>query len=135
MTRNRRNMTRNRQQIFPLRPFATLGRRILRNKLYRRYVGRRRVSHCVTVMYVKRADYVTVIVFEYTIRSNCRLRREFLHLIATNFHFIRMDFYYILYTCSKIIFYTILFGEMLITFLEDRDPVFKSYKFSLSKTY
>ncbi|TGZ39051.1 Disks large 1 [Temnothorax longispinosus] len=31
-------MTRNRQQIFPLRPFATLGRRILRNKLYRREV-------------------------------------------------------------------------------------------------
>jgi hypothetical protein len=32
-------MTRNRQQIFPLRvPFATLGRRILRDKLYRRYV-------------------------------------------------------------------------------------------------
>lgn len=33
-------MTRNRQQIFPLRPFATLGRRILRDKLYRRYVCR-----------------------------------------------------------------------------------------------
>uniref|UniRef100_V9I8E9 Disks large 1 n=1 Tax=Apis cerana TaxID=7461 RepID=V9I8E9_APICE len=31
-------MTRNRQQIFPLRPFATLGRRILRDKLYRREV-------------------------------------------------------------------------------------------------
>lgn len=31
-------MTRNRQQIFPLRPFATLGRRLLRDKLYRRYV-------------------------------------------------------------------------------------------------
>lgn len=56
----RRNMTRNRQQIFPLRPFATLGRRILRNKLYRRYDI---WSHCITVirMYIKRT-YTDVLI-------------------------------------------------------------------------